>query len=119
MKTRIVSVSISGDLVRIVLDGETPGGEARDLLLTILDVAERSGKTKVLVNALAVSAPMSEMERYFVGELVAAVFPPKYKIALVYRQEHINKFMENVAVNRGAFLNVVGSEAAATSWLLN
>ena len=119
MKTRIVSEAAEGDLIRIVLDGETPGGEARDLLLAILQIAQRSGKTKVLINAIAVSAPPSEMERYLVGELVAAIFPPKYKIAVVYRKEHINKLMENVAVNRGAYLTVVGDEESATQWLLS
>lgn len=104
-------------LVRIVLNGPAPGREARDLLLAIVDVAERSGKTRVLINASAVSAPVSEMECFLVGELVAAIFPAAYKIAVVYRKENINKFIENVAVNRGAYINVVGDEDSAAQWL--
>jgi len=117
VRTKLSHKVLDGYL-KITLAGETPGPEARLLLQKIKVLADESGKSKILVDGLNVSAPMPDMERYDVGELAAAVFGHRYKIAVIYRLEHINKFMENVAVNRGAYLNVVGSELEAIEWLI-
>jgi hypothetical protein len=46
------------------------------------------------------------------------VIGPKIKIALVAPKEFINKFGENVAVNRGGKLFVTHSFEEAEDWLM-
>jgi len=47
------------------------------------------------------------------GKFVASILPQTLKVAVVYRAELINKFFENVAVNRGANLVVLSDRASA------
>jgi len=74
---------------------------------------------KVLVNGLSLSGTnVPTMDRFFVAENIANILGPKVKIAVVWPKEHINKFAETVAVNRGSLIKVVDSIEAAQNWLL-
>jgi len=73
----------------------------------------------VLINALKVNGTnLPTMDRYFLGEAIAKLLGPKIKLAIVWPGEHINKFTENVAVNRGTQLLIVGDFETAKKWLL-
>ena len=88
-------------------------------LQIILDTCKNEGMNKVLVDALTLkrtNAPT--MDRFFLGQTVAALLGPKIKLAVVWPKEHINKFGETVAVNRGSWINVVGDVETAQNWLL-
>jgi hypothetical protein len=108
MRTRI-SHEAHDQYLRVTLQGQTPGPEARDLLLQIRRLADQHGKSRILVDALGVSAPMPDLERYVVGGLAAAILGASYRVAVIYARQYINKLLENVAVNRGARVRVVGS----------
>jgi len=85
-------------------------------------IAETCGKEKlnrVLVNALNVKGTdLSILERYFIGEKIAELLPA-IKIAVVWPEKDINKFAETVALNRGAFINVIGDVEKAKKWLMS
>ena len=119
MKTQL-SFEIFDDYLKIHLSGEISYDEISDLLVTIKKLAEENNRTRILVDAMNVSnTNMPVMEKFHVGELSVDIFGYKNKIALVSKPEHINKFMETVAVNRGVRLYVVGNEQDALRWLLN
>jgi len=59
------------------------------------------------------------MEKYYIGSLGAEMYRGRIKVAMLRKQEYINKFTENVAVNRGGQLYIVSDEKEALRWLLN
>jgi hypothetical protein len=112
------SFDVKDDYLRVTLTGRFPAAESRELLLMIRARAEEFARTRLLVDALGMGPPRIEFHRYLMGELIAEIFRSKYKIAVVYFPELINKFAENVATNRGAHVLVTGSEAQALEWLM-
>jgi hypothetical protein len=86
----------------------------------ILHGCEKENVKKVLLDAHNVSyTNLSTMDRFYIGENIANVIGPTIKIGLVAPKEFINKFGENVAVNRGGKLFVTHSFEEAEDWLLN
>ncbi|MGD0279582.1 MAG: hypothetical protein ABSC11_09780, partial [Smithella sp.] len=91
--------------------------EIEDIFLTVKRFLVKNNRTRILVHAFDLP-DVRDMEKFFIGELGANIFGNKYKFAMLRKQEHINKFMENVAVNRGARLFIVSNEQEALNWLL-
>ena len=80
--------------------------------------ADKHAMKLILVDALGVSFPNNEMTRYFTGEKIAQIYR-SYKMAIYLQRQKINKFVENVALNRGATLNVCNCEEDAINWLVS
>lgn len=74
---------------------------------------------RLLVDANDLLAPKMELDRFLAGKLMADSFPRPIKVAVYTRKELINKFAENVAVNRGANFRVFDNQAEAVEWLLS
>jgi hypothetical protein len=113
-----VSFEVADDYLRVTLAGSYPSGTIRDVLLAIRSKAEECARTQVLVDAWSLSPPSMDFERFVLGETAAEIFRSRYRVAVVYRPELINKFAENVARNRGASVFVAASEAEALEWLM-
>jgi hypothetical protein len=92
--------------------------DARQQIEKAREEADRRGCTRVLVDARELSAPNSELTRFYTGVHIAKVWRRPFKLASLARPEVINKFAENVAVNRGAHYAVFADEQAALDWLL-
>ncbi len=90
----------------------------RQALSTIKAQADECGLSRILINARQVNRPMVGLDRFWMGEYIAELFGPRYRIAVLYVKEFINKFAENVAVNRGADLLVTHDDAEALEWLM-
>lgn len=116
METQLALEPEDGYL-QVTLRGRHPSRTYPELLRSIRDEATRLGLYKILVDGRGLAAPPSEMDRFQVGVAIAELFGQRFKIAIVYRPELINKFVEDVAVNRGADLLVVGDEVRAIEWL--
>jgi adenine specific DNA methylase Mod len=80
--------------------------------------AEKTGRKKILLNLLELSAPDSELVRYDSGKKIAESLA-KYKVAAFSQPEKINYLGEITATNRGANFKMFVSEQAATQWLLD
>ena len=80
--------------------------------------AEKLKAKRILLNLRDLSSPLSEMNRFYAGELLASVLG-KYKIAGFAQTEKINRFGENVAVNRGARFKMFANEPDAIDWLIS
>ena len=59
-----------------------------------------------------------EFDRFKLGEKIAHLFRLPYKILVIEKEIHINKFAENVAVNRGSKLLVLSDKKKGLDWLL-
>ena len=80
--------------------------------------AEQSGRTRILIDARATVGPRFGLDRFVLGKYAAELFGPRYRIAILYAEQVIDKFGENTAVNRGANMLVTSDEARALEWLL-
>jgi hypothetical protein len=112
-----LSFEVFDEYLKIHLSGDNLYAEIGEILTTIKKLSEEHNRTRILIDAVHVSG-LSEMEKYLIGEQGAGVFGRKAKAAIVSKPELINKFLENVVVNRGGHLRVLGSEQEALSWLL-
>jgi hypothetical protein len=112
-----ISFEVFDEYLKICLSGENPFAEIDEIIATIKRLSDENNRAKILLDTMNVSG-LSEMEKYFVGEQGAKILGHKLKSAIVSQPEKINRFMENVAVNRGARLRVFGSEQEALNWLL-
>ena len=87
------------------------------LIGRVREEADAAGLDAALVDLLDVPGPIPQMERFFAGKRVAEVLKHRIRLAVVAREEYINKFGENTAVNRGARMAVLSSEEHALAWL--
>ncbi len=90
----------------------------RKALMLIEEKTRQAGLTHILIDAREVQAPRRELDRFFMGEFVAELFGARYRLAILYLADRINKFAENTAVNRGANMLVTAEEDDAVEWLL-
>ncbi|MBU2996640.1 hypothetical protein KO500_09345 [Cellulophaga baltica] len=89
------------------------------LILDAIKVeADAQGYNLILINARGMSLPDNEMIRYYTGEIIASLFK-SHKLTIYLQAEKINKFAENVAVNRGATVYICDNKADAINWLLS
>lgn len=118
MKSELI-IERKANFLYYTLSGEY---DKNDFLLypkMVADACEEEQIYNVLINALKINGTnLPTMDRYFLGETVALLLGPKIKLAVVWPGEHINKFAETVAVNRGTQILVVGDIKTAKEWLL-
>ncbi|MCO6431589.1 MAG: STAS/SEC14 domain-containing protein [Deltaproteobacteria bacterium] len=106
------------DYFLIILRGDFDLQGITALLPELLERALRSRSCRVLVDAYKLSAPREEADRFRLGEKIAEAVRGRFKVAVLSRFEHINKFMEDTAVNRGATIFVTNDKDEALEWLL-
>ena len=97
-----LSFKVFDDYLKIHLSGEHLHSEINDILMTIKKLSEENNRTRILVDAWDFP-DIPDMEKFYVGELGAKTFGSRIKFAMLRKPEDINKFTENVAVNRGVF----------------
>jgi hypothetical protein len=92
--------------LRADLCGDWLLSDVLEAIQRIRDQADQSGHKRLLVDWRNVGPPDSEFERFQVGETVAVLLRPPFRVAAVCDKKVINKFAENTAVNRGAIFLV-------------
>ena len=106
------------DYLSITATGPWTESEIPWQLELIKDKAEVSGYTKLFLDSRPLDLPKHEMTKLSTGENIAQFFPAPFKMAILDLPEKINRFVENVAVNRGANLMVFSNHETALKWLL-
>ena len=118
MKSELV-IERKSNFLYYTLSGEYEIQDFFSYPAKMVDTCEKEKIFNVLINALNVTGTnLPTMDRYFLGENIAKLLGPKIKLAVAWPGEHIDKFAENVAVNRGTQLLVVGDIETAKEWLL-
>jgi hypothetical protein len=112
-----LSFEVFDEYLKVTLSGENPFAEIEDILKTIKSLSEKNNRARILIDAVNLSVPR-EMEKFYIGELSVNMFGSKVKTAILSKPEQINKFLENVVVNRGGRLYVTSSEKEGLDWLL-
>ncbi len=90
-------------------------------LMRFVDTAAAEVKTRgyrrILADMSAVTGLPSELDRFFMGKHVAALLLG-IKTAVIYNKVYADKFFEDTAVNRGAWIMIFSDKQAAMEWLL-
>jgi hypothetical protein len=118
MEQSEITVTTDGVYLRVTLGGPgIPGG-----LLGLLErtVAETKSRNiwLVLVDMMAVRAPVGTFEKYQVGIELVRVADRRMRLAAVGRPVLVDHFFETVARNRGGAVAVFTEESAALHWLI-
>ena len=79
--------------------------------------ADARQRDRVLTDLRQVEGRAPDLDRFYVGERVAAVVGKKIMLAVIAHAEEITHFAERVASNRGALISVVSPEPVALAWL--
>ena len=99
------------------VQGEYSLDAFKSLFSKIHEESMEKGYKNILVDISEVSGTMGGMDSYTLGETASRIWG-NLKIAFVYRGEQINKFFENVVVNRGVQTIIVQDVNLALEWLI-
>lgn len=116
LETRLL-FEVFDKYIKITASGSDPYGEIKQIYETCRNFVANHKISRILVDAVDMP-DVRDVEKFHIGSLLAELIGDKYQIAILRKQQYINKFTENVAVNRGARLLVTGDEAEALKWLL-
>lgn len=84
----------------------------------IRDKSREFGAKRVLVDTQDVQGRLRDFDRWYAGLEFALTMPGSPRVAVLALAKNINKFGENVAVNRGADLLVTHDRDEAVTFLL-
>lgn len=97
------------------------GVYSKSVLLELIDETHRISKElncyKLLGDISRMSGKVSTMDRFEFGAHGSHRFQGRFKIAIVYRAEEINRFAETVSVNRGLNAKIFSKMDEALEWL--
>jgi hypothetical protein len=106
------------DFLSVFIEGNWLEEDVIPVLEAIRERAKDLQYYKVFIDALKLNPPLSEMIRFYTGEKIASIWGASLKVAVHGPAEHINRFTETVAINRGAFsFRVFDNLEEAMQWL--
>jgi hypothetical protein len=106
------------DYLEVSFFDESTFSNLNKLLDQIVKECKKKNHKKVMVDLLNVKGSLSEIDRFKIGEKIAQLFPIPYRMLAIVKEERINRFGENTAVNRGANLHVASNKKDGLDWLL-
>lgn len=114
-----VRIEFVAEQLRARVTGVFDSTTAKTELARGIAKAMRLGIRKVLVDARALQGEISILERFALGEDVAALTRGRIAIAIVDLPERVwpDRFVETVAANRGALIKVTTDYTEALAWL--
>ena len=98
--------------------GQWTEAAVKQAIEDLRDEANKRDFIRIFLDLRELLPPAREITRFLTGEHAAKIWRPPFKVAAIAKPERINKFTENVAVNRGATFAVFSEKAAALEWLL-
>lgn len=112
-----LTFEVFDEYLRINLSGGNLFDEIIEVMETVKSLLKTNNRKKMLIDTINLTPP-SEMQKFYIGEMGVGIFGREVKTALVSQPQYINKFFENVTVNRGGIVYVTDNEKDALDWLL-
>ncbi len=103
--------------IRVCVHGQHDSENMQPFVEWVAKEARTRGVSNVLVDLSALEGVYSEWDRFQAGTIVSDIWGVSVRAAIVYPQEGVSGFFENVAVNRGAQVRVMNNEQDALAWL--
>ena len=111
-------IEANRDYLRVTATGTYAFGRTRRLIYVVRESSDDHKLRRVLVDFTGVSGEPPDIDRFELGERLAQVFGSTHTLAIIAREESVNRLAETVAQNRGVPLRVFFSEREALAWLL-
>lgn len=89
----------------------------KDFIGFARNISREKGYDKAIIDMTGVRGSMPDFDRFKLGELIADVVLNTEKLAIIQREEEINKFVENIASNRFVRILVTSNMDEAVSWI--
>jgi hypothetical protein len=115
MKMTVEDQTENGCL-NITITGDWITAELKDFIDTVAVEMKRRNCNRLFADMSTIVGPPPDMDRFSTGKYIATTLN-NIKIAIVYRKVLTNTFLEDTAVNRGAFLRVFPDKISAAKWL--
>jgi hypothetical protein len=115
-----ISVTKEDGYIRVRVAGDVALANAKLVATTAHEAAGEHGCDRILVDAPNVRVSLNTVDLFSLGEFLAAVDPRGgRKTALLVPAETLqpDRFLEQVARNRGIYLKVFADAAEAVAWL--
>jgi hypothetical protein len=106
------------EFLEVIFTGERSFAAISHLIDIVYKQCQRNNLRRVLIDVSAAKGKWEDFDRFLAGERVSQVFGYHYKILAIDKEENINKFAENTAVNRGASFLVTPDKEKGLKWLL-
>ncbi|MBN1433417.1 hypothetical protein JW921_01575 [Candidatus Fermentibacterales bacterium] len=107
-------------VLHVRLSGEYPMERLRgeqNVFQPVIDSCSSNDCRKVLVDARNLETDFDTMELFRAGADVASLARNGIRVALLAREEMLDPFFEDVAVNRGGNVAIFTDDAEALAWL--
>ena len=113
-----LAIEANREYLRVTAKGTYGFGRTRRLIYVIRESSDGHQLPRVLVDLTGVTGRPPDIDRFEIGERLAQVFGSTHTLAIVAREESVNRLAETVALNRGVALRVFFTERDALTWLL-
>ena len=113
-----LAIEANREYLRVTANGTYGFGRTRRLIYVVRESSDGHQLRRVLVDLTGVTGQPPDIDRFELGERLAQVFGSSHTLAIVAREESVNRLAETVAQNRGAALRVFFTERDALTWLL-
>jgi hypothetical protein len=107
------------DCVVLKAEGDWDPASGRRALKALIDLCQREGIAKALIDTRALDGVVSILDRSEMGKLMAAARMRSIAFAIVCRPERVTpeRFLELVSRNRGGLVKVVTDFGEGLLWL--
>jgi len=112
-----VQVKQENGYLFIAVAGDYSLIDSRDLIHRVKQESKNSGYRDVLLDTTGVAGTIPHLDLFELGVHCAEVWKAAFRVAIISRDEGINKFFEDVAGNRGVRVLVVANQDTAIQWL--
>ena len=113
-----LAIEANGEYLRVTAKGTYAFGRTQRLIYVMRESSDAHQLRRVLVDLTGVTGQPPDIDRFELGERLAQVFGSTHTLAIIGREESVNRLAETVAQNRGVALRVFFSEREALAWLL-
>jgi hypothetical protein len=112
-----VCVTRLAGYLSIKVDGDYSLSTGQAIIDRVLAESLKNKQDKILLDLRDLNGSIPGLDRYELGEYASSRWKQPLRVAIIGKAEEINKFFENVAVNRFVRTFVVTDFHAALDWL--
>ena len=119
MATMQIEIEPQSDHLHVVVSGSFNHAQLADAVKDIFAASYRHNLRKILIDSRTLEGKISVKARYDAGRIAAELQRQTVRLAIVASEDQVwpDRFLENVANNRGVRTKVTTDMAEALEWL--
>jgi hypothetical protein len=114
-----LAIEANRQYLRVTATGAYGFGRTRRLINLVRESSDGHQLPRVLIDLTSVTGQPPDIDRFELGQLLAEAFRPTHTLAIIGREESVNRLAETVAQNRGVVVRIFFIEREALTWLLS